>query len=278
MKYPKGASLILFLITPFLLLAQGTNFFNDEETTTLPPRRVTTLPKPTTTLPLPQRAVRPKVEKLSTWDVILIMDNSGSMEASAYGQKENKITGAKSALSYFARNMLPGTRYQFWTFNSKITVHPNSPGFVPQVKTTATIKPIEFEAIGDSTSPVRQHFLNIIQGLKPDGGTILYETVVKAYQYFNSDAYRPPPAGPERNKIIVILSDGEDDKKTSSTLAHVLDSKEKNPKVQVKTIGFGIAPTEQQAKILCQMSTNNQCTTTNSAEQLKELFQSFTKS
>ncbi|MGK5091850.1 vWA domain-containing protein [Deltaproteobacteria bacterium TL4] len=229
-----------------------------------PPKEV---PPPPPPLPTPP----PKVT-LSTSDVIFLLDISGSMEATLGGNPLNKLESAQKALTYFAEAMKQGTRFQLWTFSTHITQHPNSEEHQNQSKR-------DFEAIGPPDSKARAHLKKLINDLKTDGGTNLYEAIYKAIQYFEFSAYPAETTPRKRYKVIVVLADGQDDELSTITLQHVLSLKRQHPDIEIKTIGFGITPGSPFHQTLCKLASNPaHCALTSEFKELQQMLHSFTRS
>ncbi len=271
--------MLLALLSASSLWAQGTDFFVTPPPPPKPPAPevvpppVLPPPPPLPPEPEPEPEPPPVVpEPLSISDVIFLLDASGSMDAYLSGQKQSKWDAAREALGYFARNMQPGTRFQLWTFNARITQLPNSP------EVPATAREVVFEPIGSSDSPVRNHLLKQLDGLETRGGTNLYQAVHKAVNYFQSSAYQVPD-GARRRQVVVVLADGQDDQLSGFTLQQVLQARQRFPEVVVRTIGFGVSEDGPLQQVLCEMAgTPDACTTARDATELQRLIRSFTES
>ena len=94
------------------------------------------------------------------------------------------------------REHVQGTRFQLWSFNARLTQHPNSPA--------AKSKQIIFEEIGPSGSVVRKHLQQQIAGLETRGGTNLYQAIFEALRYFRSPSYQVPEANVKRFPVVVL--------------------------------------------------------------------------
>ncbi|MDG2197897.1 MAG: VWA domain-containing protein [SAR324 cluster bacterium] len=264
--------LLLSLWLPGMLDAQGTNFFRvpkkqppvqKEEAPPPPPTPVRPPPKPQLTPPPPANH--------SVSDVIFLLDTSGSMDAFLPGQKQSKLKSAQKALDFFALNMLQGTRFQLWSFNARLTQHPNSPA--------AKSKQIIFEEIGPSGSVVRQHLQQQIAGLETRGGTNLYQAIFEALRYFRSPSYQVPEANVKRFPVVVLLADGQDDGYSAINRTQVLQKRKQVEEVEVKVIGFGVTPNSETHRQLCELARPAaDCLVTSSSTELQTLIRSFTRS
>ena len=270
--------LLLGLWLPGMLDAQGTNFFRvpkkqppvqKEEAPPPPPTPVRPPPKPKPTPPPP--APKPTPVDRSVSDVIFLLDTSGSMDAFLPGQKQSKLKSAQEALDFFAQNMLQGTRFQLWSFNARLTQHPNSPA--------AKSKQIIFEEIGHSGSVVRRHLQQQIAGLETRGGTNLYQAIFEALRYFHSPSYQVPEANVKRFPVVVVLADGQDDGYSAINRTQVLQKRKQVEEVEVKVIGFGITPNSETHRQLCELARPvADCLVTSSPTELRTLIRSFTRS
>ena len=270
--------LLLGLWLPGMLDAQGTNFFRvpkkqppvqKEEAPPPPPTPVRPPPKPKPTPPPP--APKPTPVDRSVSDVIFLLDTSGSMDAFLPGQKQSKLKSAQEALDFFAQNMLQGTRFQLWSFNARLTQHPNSPA--------AKSKQIIFEEIGHSGSVVRKHLQQQIAGLETRGGTNLYQAIFEALRYFHSPSYQVPEANVKRFPVVVLLADGQDDGYSAINRTQVLQKRKQVEEVEVKVIGFGITPNSETHRQLCELARPvADCLVTSSPTELRTLIRSFTRS
>ena len=270
--------LLLGLWLPGMLDAQGTNFFRvpkkqppvqKEEAPPPPPTPVRPPPKPKPTPP--PSAPKPTPVDRSVSDVIFLLDTSGSMDAFLPGQKQSKLKSAQEALDFFAQNMLQGTRFQLWSFNARLTQHPNSPA--------AKSKQIIFEEIGHSGSVVRKHLQQQIAGLETRGGTNLYQAIFEALRYFRSPSYQVPEANVKRFPVVVLLADGQDDGYSAINRTQVLQKRKQVEEVEVKVIGFGITPNSETHRQLCELARPvADCLVTSSPTELRTLIRSFTRS
>jgi uncharacterized protein YegL len=203
--------------------------------------------------------------------VIFLLDTSGSMDAFLPGQKQSKLKSAQEALDFFAQNMLQGTRFQLWSFNARLTQHPNSPA--------AKSKQIIFEEIGPSNSVVRKHLQQQIAGLGTRGGTNLYQAIFEALQYFRSPSYQVPEVNVKRFPVVLLLADGQDDGYSAINRTQVLQKREQVEEVKIKVIGFGITPDSETHRQLCELARPVvDCLMTSSPTELQTLIRSFTHS
>ncbi len=117
-------------------------------------------------------------------DVMLVLDRSGSMGASIGGIK--KIDGAKQGLKEFITLLGDGDTLGLTIFsNTSIEVSPTT-----------------------QLGPKRQELLGRVDGIIPDGSTLLFDTIAQRVSALQKQ--------PSRNiKAVVVLTDGED---TASTL------------------------------------------------------------
>lgn len=263
-----------------VLWAQGTDFFfTPKPEPPVPPPVVTPeAPPPPKPEPLPEpppapppvpEAVEPPSTSIS--DVIFLLDTSGSMDAFLSGQRQSKLSAAQEALDFFARRMQPGTRFQLWTFDSRVRQLPNSPE-------APASREVVFEVIGPEGSAVRKHLQQQIAGLETRGGTNLYQAVHQAIRHFDSSTYQVPEKA-IRKQIVVVLADGQDDNLSGFTLQQVLQARQRFPEVQVRTIGFGVTQSDPLQQVLCQIAGSAEaCTLARSAEDLTQIIQSFTES
>ena len=175
------------------------------------------------------------------------------------------------AAYFFAQNMLQGTRFQLWSFNARLTQHPNSPA--------AKGKQIIFEEIGPSGSVVRKHLQQQIAGLETRGGTNLYQAIFEALRYFQSPSYQVPEANVKRFPVVVLLADGQDDGYSAINRSQVLQKRKQVEEVEVKVIGFGITPNSETHRQLCELARPAaDCLVTSSPTELQTLIRSFTRS
>lgn len=193
------------------------------------------------------------------------------MDAHLKVEEISKLDAAKQALTFVAKNMDEGIRFQLWSFNAKITPQRNSPELRPRPKD------VVFEAVGAKNSKVRKHLIKLIKRLDTRGGTNLYEAVFKALDYFKSSTYTLPDTKIKRRKIIVVLADGQDDDMSSVKLRHVQKLKSSSKEVHINTIGFGISQGSPFHQILCEIASSPEsCSVTDKPSRLQELVQSFT--
>jgi uncharacterized protein YegL len=167
--------------------------------------------------------------------------------------------------------MLQGTRFQLWSFNARLTQHPNSPA--------AKSKQIIFEEIGPSGSVVRKHLQQQIAGLETRGGTNLYQAIFEALRYFRSPSYQVPEANVKRFPVVVLLADGQDDGYSAINRTQVLQKRKQVEEVEVKVIGFGVTPNSETHRQLCELARPAaDCLVTSSPTELQTLIRSFTRS
>lgn len=224
--------------------------------------------------PAPPAAVTPATPtSQDVADVILLMDVSGSMEALVEGQNMTKLAAAKTALITLVEKMVDIARFQLWTFSVKVTQHSVS------VAKDAPKKRGKFAPIGSQGSAARQELADIIKNIEiPKDGTVtnLYAAILQAMQYYYSSAYNAPDAGQTPSKVIVVLSDGQDDQLSPIKIGRVMMAKGAFPDIQIKTIGFGIKAEGRSHKELCSLATKQQCALAQDAAQLQKVLQSFT--
>ncbi len=258
---------------------QGTDFFGFPTKKKVAPKKQVSKPKPLPrTVPTPKPVPKPEVptkqktpSRQSLTDVIFLLDTSGSMDSPFQGQDHSKLDAAKEALSFFARNMDAGTRFQLWSFNFRLTQHPH------KAKAGKTNGAVVFKPIGVPGSEARGNLLKTISSLETSGGTNLYQSVFKAIRYFQSSLYQVPGGG-RRYKVLVVLADGQDDGISGISLNHVLAAKSAAPKVKIRTIGFGITPSDPLHQILCRMASGPEsCTISRDAGDLREIITSFSR-
>ena len=277
---------LIFLIYAGIGLSQGTEFWvvpEEPKPVAAPPApKPVSKPQPKPEAK-PQPVLEPKPEPppkpvppvpvaQSISDVLLLMDISGSMDAAIEKSSMSKLESAQKALIYFAQNMKEGTRFQLWTFSAQITQHPSTPD---QPKGS----PGKFTPIGPPNSPIRQHLEKTIQGLKTEGGTNLYQAIYQALNHFNSSTNPSSSEGNKRYKVMVVLSDGEDDNLSPINLPQVLELKKQHPEIDIKTIGFGIAPQSPFHQTLCQLASSPQtCILATQIQELQQLLHSLTRS
>lgn len=111
-------------------------------------------------------------------DIVLVVDTSGSM------QDDGKIEQAKAGLETFLTRILPEDRVALVSFASKAVVNVEP---APLAENRI--------ALGDA-----------INSLKADGKTAIYDGLLKGKEVLDA----LPPAGDDRIKAIVLLSDGQD--------------------------------------------------------------------
>lgn len=142
--------------------------------------------QPKTILEVPSGPMIDGIQKL--WqqnkkpvDLIVVMDISGSMEG-------DRITSARASLMEFVKRLDDRDRLQINTFSS----------------TSTTITPLS--EIGGK----RQQVLDSVSGIFEGGDTLLYDSVLQAYQQLQQDG------DPKHIRAIVVLTDGEDTASTAS--------------------------------------------------------------
>ncbi|MBF0237593.1 MAG: VWA domain-containing protein [SAR324 cluster bacterium] len=268
--------LLILCVTGKVLFAQGTDFWGDPPQKPRPVPKVKTVPEPKPVPPEPKpEPVKPVIpEHISVSDVIFLMDVSGSMDAAIENQPQSKMESAQAALSYFAENMKEGTRFQLWTYSATLTQHPNSKA-VQERNPGKTV----FEPIGPFHSSARQHVGALIKHLKTEGGTNLYHALYEAIRYFQSSSSEQVDSAGDRYKVIVLLSDGQDDEISAIKLPHVLALKKQLPDIHIKTIGFGVRPKDPFYQVLCKLASDpDSCINATDTKELKDLIHKFTRS
>lgn len=205
-------------------------------------------------------------------DVILLMDVSGSMESFALGQNMKRLDAAKKALSEVLAKMQDETRFQLWTFSEFVTQYPSTPES-PEGRGV-------FKTVGAQNSKIRQNFINVVKTIEipRSGGNVtnLYAALFQAIQYYNSRLYQAPDTGGAPLKVVVVLSDGQDDLRSPVKLGTVMAAKMNSPDVQIKTIGFGIKDKSPFYRILCRLATEKNCALAQNSEELQKVIGSFT--
>ena len=284
MKYVAGFPVLFLLFIGLMFLhhqlaAQGTEFFSSpKKEKVTPPKKVSKPKVPPKTQPKPKPKLKPKTPvvkkpeiRKSISDVIFLLDTSGSMDAFLSGKEQSKLQAAQQALRFFAENMKEGTRFQLWSFNARLTQHPNSS------KAKGSTEKVVFEPIGKKGSKARRNLMNEVDRLETRGGTNLYQSVLQAIRYFRSSLYQVPKKT-DRRKIIVVLADGQDDGFSPIKLQHVLSAGKRNPEVRIRTIGFGITEQDPLHRVLCQMASDpGSCKIARDAQGLQEIITSFSE-
>jgi Ca-activated chloride channel family protein len=139
-------------------------------------------------------------------DVMAVLDVSGSM------QEENRLENAKAALKTFVGQLADDDGFGLTIFSTDATV-------------LSPIAPV---------GPKRQQLLDQIDGLIPQGGTRLFDTIAEAYQLLSAE-----PAG-QRIRALVVLTDGEDNRSSRSAddLVGQLRQDQEGRSVKVFTIAY----------------------------------------
>ena len=140
-------------------------------------------------------------------EVQIVLDVSGSME------KEGRLEQAKTALKRFVEQLGDNDVLGITVFGSD----------------ARELTPL------DQLGPKRQQVLGQIDGLFPNGGTRLIDSVSEAYTKMQGQ-----PAG-ERIRALVVLSDGADNESsgTEADLRTLLAADEEGRSIKVFTIAYG---------------------------------------
>ena len=152
-------------------------------------------------------------------DVIIVFDRSGSMQG-------ERVTAAREGLITFLNTLKPTDRAQLMTFNAALD--PPTPEAPPA------------------------ELVDTVKGIFADGGTALYDAVLKARDLAVAGA----KGDKRRIHAVVVLTDGEDRDSHISfdDLLEKLGTAEQGSAVRIFTIGYG---DEADAKILGTIATKS---------------------
>lgn len=194
--------------------------------------------------------------------VVILLDTSDSMLDKSPGKDISHLDEARNAIAEVIRGMSAETRVQVWHFNSRM--YPVQVG---------NARPGTFVPVGDVQQ--RDELIAKLRGIHTAGPTNLYESVVKALDFFSVPADQPLYQSGQRFPVLVVVSDGED---TGSRvkMENVQDAKRTHPFVTVNAIGFTVAKNDPWYKLLCQLATSPAgCATADDQTQLHTILESF---
>lgn len=152
-----------------------------------------------------------RVKKKTT--VLLLLDVSASMAG-------EKIKSATKGAVAFLDQMSPGDKIMVYAFSDKIH---------------------ELQPAG-TVGKVRETLRKNVQSLYAEGGTALYEVVLKALEHVDAEQKTDQSAGKSRVYAIVLLSDGKNEVEegpTKNDLLSRLPSTEQPGNVKIYTIAYG---------------------------------------
>jgi von Willebrand factor type A domain len=258
---------------------------DDARTSTLGTQFVKPAPKPTPPAPpAPPKAPEPPAPPVATPaaveppkpppplvnpprypSVVFLVDTSDSMlNHIKAGDTRTKLDEAKAALIQVLQEMAPDTRVQVWQFDTMM--RPVLPPGVPQGS---------FVELGQDD--LRAQLIERVRGFNTGGGTNLYQSIVKALDFFADPADQEAYRSGLRFPVLVVVSDGEDGGKTPQTFQSVQEAKARLPLVTVNTIGFNLdAADHSWFDQLCRIATHpDGCATANDEEQLRGILSGF---
>ena len=278
-------TIITFLYTLAILSlawGQGTEFLGDPPPEDPPPPANLTPPpqEPPVQPEIPPQAppVQPQQQVISQQqgnaDILFLVDVSGSMEAFFPAQNVRKLEAAKQSLAVVINGLNPGNRIQLWSFSYDLDQHPNS----EEAKKRRNYG--QFDEIGDQASDVRRFLVQEVNRLEPPEDsaitTNLYQALFTAIYHFNTPIYRNQTET-EREKIIVLIADAQDDLTSKIKLGNVLVAKSTFPDVDIRAIGIGVPDKSKLFNEMCSLSTNQQCTLVENADKFREILNSIAK-
>jgi hypothetical protein len=194
---------------------------------------------------------------------VILLDTSDSMLDKSPGKDLSHLDEARNAIAEVIRGMSPETRVQVWHFNSRM--YPISVG---------NARPGTFTPVGDVKR--RDELLAKLRTIRTSGLTNLYESLVKALEFFSVPADQPLYKSGQRFPVLVVVSDGEDSGKSRVTLDQVLAAKLTHPLVTVNAIGFTVSKDDVWFKTLCEIATRPEgCATADDQAQLNRILEGF---
>ena len=195
--------------------------------------------------------------------VVILLDTSDSMLDKSPGKDISHLDEARNAIAEVIRGMSPETRVQVWHFNSRL--YPIQVG---------RARPGTFTPVGEVKQ--RDELIAKLRTIRTSGLTNLYESLVKALDFFSVPADQPLYKSGQRFPVLVVVSDGEDSGKSSVTLDQVLGAKLTHPLVTVNAIGFTVSKDDVWFKTLCQIASRPEgCATADDQAQLNRLLEGF---
>lgn len=195
--------------------------------------------------------------------VVILLDTSDSMLDKSPGKDLSHLDEARNAIAEVIRGMSPDTRVQVWHFNSRL--YPVQVG---------KAHPGTFTPVGDVKQ--RDELIAKLRSIRTAGLTNLYESLVKALDFFSVPADQPLYKSGQRFPVLVVVSDGEDSGKSKVTLDQVLGAKLTHPLVTVNAIGFTVSKDDVWFKTLCQIATRPEgCATADDQAQLNRILEGF---
>ena len=210
--------------------------------------------------PKPKAAPPPKFPS-----VVFLLDTSDSMLNKVPGREGTQLDEAKAALIQVVKGMSRESQVQLWAFNNR-----RYPVVVPGVP------PGSFTSIGQPG--LRERLADKISAIRTDGGTNLYQAVIQTLDIFAAPEDQPLYRSGQRFPVLVIISDGEDSRKTSHSLNSVLAAAKKFPLVTINTIGFHVSGRGKWFEQLCRISTRpTGCATADNQARLQAILESFYK-
>ena len=256
---------------PGLVSQEGTQFVTEDP----PPQAAPPKPAPPKPAPPPPAAPAPPPPPPAPPvppppparypTVLLLLDTSDSMLNIVEGKGTTQLDDAKGAIEQMVDSMTPESRLQIWSFNSILQELPLEKG-----------KKGEFIPVGPPDSPARQNIKKQVNSLKTATGTNLYMAVTQAMAIFSQPQDQPLYQSGMRYPVMVVISDGEDWKKSRFTLAQVLEVKKSHPLVTINTIGFHVRENEQWLAELCKIATRpSGCAVAGDRRQLASILAGF---
>jgi uncharacterized protein with von Willebrand factor type A (vWA) domain len=195
--------------------------------------------------------------------VVILLDTSDSMLDKSPGKDLSHLDEARNAIAEVIRGMSAETRVQVWHFNSRM--------FPIQV---GSARPGTFTPVGDPQQ--RDELIAKLKTIRTSGLTNLYESLVKALDFFSVPADQPLYKNGQRFPVLVVVSDGEDSGKSRVTLDQVLAAKLTHPLVTVNAIGFTVSRDDVWYKTLCEIATRPEgCATADDQTQLNQILEGF---
>src|SRR5579863_379307 len=195
--------------------------------------------------------------------VVILLDTSDSMLDKSPGKKLSHLDEARNAIAEVIRDMAPETRVQVWHFNQRM--YPIQVG---------TARPGTFTAVGNKAQ--RDELISKLRSIRTSGQTNLYESLVKALDFFSVPADQPLYRSGQRFPVLVVVSDGEDSGVSRVTLDQVLAAERTHPLVTVASIGFTVARDDVWFKTLCKIASRpDGCATADDQAQLNLMLDTF---
>lgn len=228
-----------------------------------PPRPPQTLPPvqpivPAAIIPAPRPAPPPRFPS-----VVFLLDTSDSMLSRVPGRETTQLDEAKAALIQVVKGMSRETQVQLWAFNNRR--YPVAVQGLP----AGSFMPIGQPGLRDA-------LVSKIRAIRTGGGTNLYQAVTQTLDIFAAPADQPLYRSGQRFPVLVVISDGEDSRKTGHDLNAVLAAARKFPLVTINTIGFHVSGRDKWFKQLCRISTRpTGCATADNPRRLQAILEGF---